>query len=337
MCAIYGFLKYKGICSNGLMKKLIKNLSIAAEVRGVDATGISYIKNGNVATFKKAKPAHKVKLKFPKGTNAVIGHTRHTTQGNQKLNFNNHPFEGECADAKFALAHNGVLWNDKNLRKEHKLPETHIETDSYIAVQLVESQNKLDFESLKYMAEEISGSFMLTLLRDDNTLFLVKGDNPIALYHFEALGLYVYASTPEILNEALKKTGICGVYEEIKMYDGDILAIYPDGTREESEFMPDYSWYNNYNFSNNWYTATAEENEEEEISSLLVWFEYYGFTVEDIYLMLDGGYTTEEIWDIIEDADYIASEIAMLRRWFELDEEDKKIETNENISVNVNA
>ena len=34
----------------------------------------------------------------------------------------------------FALAHNGVLNNDKRLRRQHDLPATKIETDSYIPV-----------------------------------------------------------------------------------------------------------------------------------------------------------------------------------------------------------
>ena len=66
MCAVFGYLDYKGKVSNAILKKLIRNLSIAAEVRGTDATGISYANHGKVVTFKKAKPAHKVKLYFPK-------------------------------------------------------------------------------------------------------------------------------------------------------------------------------------------------------------------------------------------------------------------------------
>lgn len=46
-----------------------------------------------------------------------MGHTRHTTQGNEKRNYNNHPFTGKCKNLKFAIAHNGVLFNDKELRK----------------------------------------------------------------------------------------------------------------------------------------------------------------------------------------------------------------------------
>ena len=40
MCAVFGYLDYKGKVNNAILKKLIRNLSIAAEVRGTDATGI---------------------------------------------------------------------------------------------------------------------------------------------------------------------------------------------------------------------------------------------------------------------------------------------------------
>ena len=113
MCAVFGYLDYKGKVSNAILKNLIQNLSIAAEVRGTDATGISYVNHGKVVTFKKAKPAHKMKLYFPKNTRAVIGHTRMTTQGSEKYNYNNHPFDGRCGTETFALAHNGVLFLDE--------------------------------------------------------------------------------------------------------------------------------------------------------------------------------------------------------------------------------
>lgn len=86
MCAIFGFKDYKGIVGNTSLKKLIKVLSIETECRGTDATGISYVKNGEMVTFKKSRPAHKVKLYFPADTKCVIGHTRMTTQGSEKYN-----------------------------------------------------------------------------------------------------------------------------------------------------------------------------------------------------------------------------------------------------------
>ena len=138
MCAVFGFLDYKGKISNAVLKKLIHYLSVAAEVRGTDATGIAYVRDGSMVTYKKPKPAHKVKLFFSKDTRAVIGHTRFTTQGSEKRNCNNHPFEGHCGTESFALAHNGVLYNDRELRREQHLPPTSIETDTYVAVQLLE-------------------------------------------------------------------------------------------------------------------------------------------------------------------------------------------------------
>ena len=84
MCAIFGFLDCKGILSNSALKKLLNSLAVNAEIRGTDATGISYVNGKNIVTFKKAKPSHKVKLYFPVGTKAVIGHTRFTTQGSEK-------------------------------------------------------------------------------------------------------------------------------------------------------------------------------------------------------------------------------------------------------------
>lgn len=205
MCAVFGFLDYKGKTSNAVLKKLIHYLSVAAEVRGTDATGIAYVRDSSIVTYKKPKPAHKVKLFFPRGTRSVIGHTRFTTQGSEKRNCNNHPFEGHCGTEAFALAHNGVLYNDRKLRREQHLPPTPIETDSYIAVQLLEQGQQLDKENIKRMAELVEGSFVFTILRNDNTLFLVKGNNPLTIYHFPALGLYVYASTKSILDNALKK------------------------------------------------------------------------------------------------------------------------------------
>ncbi len=223
MCAVFGFLDYKGKISNAVLKRLIYYLSVAAEVRGTDATGIAYVRDGSMVTYKKPKPAHKVKLFFPRDTRAVIGHTRFTTQGSEKRNCNNHPFKGHCGKESFALAHNGVLYNDRELRREQHLPTTPIETDTYVAVQLLEQGQNLDAENIKRMAELVEGSFVFTILRNDNTLFLVKGNNPLTVYHFPTLGLYIYASTKSILDNALKKVNLNGKYSEVDVSEGEIV------------------------------------------------------------------------------------------------------------------
>ena len=299
MCAVFGFLDYKGKISNAVLKKLIHYLSVAAEVRGTDATGIAYVRDGSMVTYKKPKPAHKVKLFFPRDTRAVIGHTRFTTQGSEKRNCNNHPFEGRCGKESFALAHNGVLYNDRELRREQQLPPTPIETDTYVAVQLLEQGQQLDTENIKRMAELVEGSFVFTILRNDNTLFLVKGNNPLTVYHFPALGLYVYASTKSILDNALKKVNLNGKHCEVDISEGEILEINSAGNLSRSTFtMQDYihSLFNPYNWD---YAKWWMEDEREEL--LLEYCGTFGVSEEEVQLLLDFGYDPDEIEELLMD------------------------------------
>ena len=104
------------------------------------------------------------------------------------------------------LAHNGVLWNDKELRMEENLPMTSVETDSYVAVQLLEQQKALDFDSLQAMAEKVEGSFVFTVLDKDNSIWFVVGDNPLCVMFYD--GFLIYASTQEITLQKPSKS--CG-------------------------------------------------------------------------------------------------------------------------------
>ena len=157
MCGLFGFSQY----GNNNIKNLCDITNALAEessIRGVDATGIAYNSKNYLNIFKDSKPAMKMDFKHSNNVTALIGHTRHSTQGSEKKNCNNHPFYGKCKNLKFTLAHNGVLINDNNLRKQYNLRKTKIETDSYIAVQLLEHKNLLDFNSIKFMAESVEGS-----------------------------------------------------------------------------------------------------------------------------------------------------------------------------------
>lgn len=321
MCALFGWLDCGKKLPYKLLKKLTQALANAAEERGTDAAGISYIKNGHVTIYKRPKPAHKIKFNIPNGTTAVMGHTRLATQGDKENNCNNHPFYGK-ADKYFAFAHNGVLYNDTILHKSHNLPKTNIETDSYVAVQLIEQQKKLDFNSLRNMAENVMGNFVFTILDENNTLYFVKGNNPLYLVYFKRFGLYVYASTKSIMDNALKAVGM--QYEKptvIKVYEGDIISISADSGIDSSRFTPDdYSFFNTgtkrtrCNFD--WYGL--EENEycgytdEEEL--ILDMCNCYGIDEDDVFLLLDYGYTAMEIEDMFMDSDLLRSSIQKIKQ-----------------------
>jgi len=139
MCGLFGFSSYG---KNGIknLNVLTNSLAEQAAERGTDATGIAFCMSGKVNILKEPKSAYKINFKHSDKVSALVGHTRHATQGDVKLNYNNHPFPGRVKGRTFALAHNGVLMNDEELRKSLRLPKTKIKTDSYIAVQLIESK-----------------------------------------------------------------------------------------------------------------------------------------------------------------------------------------------------
>ena len=302
MCSLFGWLDYQGIVPYKIKRKLTQALANAAEERGTDAAGISYVHGNNVVIFKRPKPAHKLHFSIPEGTSAVMGHTRMTTQGNEKFNYNNHPFPGVAGDTAFAFAHNGVLWNDKELRKDKLIPDTHIETDSYAACQLIESQEELSFDSLKYMAETVEGNFTFTVLDDNNSLYIIKGSNPMCLLHFKDIGLYVYASTESIMKNALKRVGLHKfASEKVDTVEGDIIRISCSGNITRAEFEPKIyrskygSWYD--------YDDSPYYNIHEEM--LLAYCGCYGVDSSDVELLLEYGYTCDEIEEMLADHDLL--------------------------------
>ena len=311
MCALFGWLDYKNKVPQKALKKLTQALANAAEERGTDASGIAYVKDGKITIFKRPKPAHKIRFNVPNDTKAVMGHTRMTTQGNEKFNYNNHPFYGH-ADIDFAFAHNGVLHNDKELRKEKNLPQTKIETDSYVAVQLIEQHSKLNFNSLKNMAEDVQGSFCFTALDENNNLYIVKGNNPMHLIHFEELGLYIYASTESIMKKALKKAGFNKLkFELLNVEEGDILKIDQNGTISRSEFEVKESY--SYGKYFNWYDDFEDDFYSQQEKMLLEICPCYGVTEDDVLLLLDYGYSTEEVEDMLCDYSLIQKAVSEIK------------------------
>ena len=303
MCSLFGWLDYQGIVPYRVKKKLTQTLANAAEERGTDAAGISYVHGNDVVIFKRPKPAHKLHFSIAEGTMAVMGHTRMTTQGDEKHNYNNHPFPGLAGDISFYFAHNGVLWNDKELRKDKLIPDTHIETDSYAACQLIEQQNKLDFDSLKYMAETVEGNFTFTVLDQNNSLYIIKGSNPMCLLHFPAFGLYVYASTESIMKNALKRVGLHKfAYERVQTDEGDILRIDKNGVIERSEFEPRL-FRSKYGGWHDWEAEYYSVHEE----LLLAYCGCYGVDTSDVELLLEFGYTCDEIEEMLADHDLLNS------------------------------
>lgn len=305
MCCLFGMIDYGNNFTGRQRTRLLSILAAECEARGTDASGIAYNANGGIHVYKRPVPAHRLRFRIPADTQAIMGHTRMTTQGSEAKNYNNHPFLGHAGDLQFALAHNGVLHNDRMLRRSLKLPRTKIQTDSYVAVQLIERKKALDFASLKYMAEQVEGSFTFTLLDERDNWYLVKGDNPLCLCHFPRSGLYFYASTEDILGKALKK--MCLHLENPRRVEakcGDVLKIGRDGAIDRSTFDTDSFCWDWPSLMRTPYVRQRTYRpqsilEQEYLTELKSVAGSFGYTPEDIDEILRRGFTLDDVEEML--------------------------------------
>ena len=307
MCGLFGFSIY-GDRKFKDLKDITNSLAEMSAARGTDATGIAYNENSKLNIVKDGKSAYALDFKHSDEIRVLIGHTRHSTKGSEKQNFNNHPFFGRCKNTKFALAHNGVLANDIQLREDYKLPKTNVETDSYIAVQLLEHKKKLNENSIRFMAEALVGSFSFSILDSYNNLWLVKGDSPLHILHFVDKGMYVHASTEKILWAALIGTDLFddlkeNRYEEIPVKCGTILKISPDGNLEYFEFeYHESKWFipcRWWQYGEPSYFNIRHSDEEEYVKELRSVAQYQGYPAETVDNLIAAGFALEEIEEYI--------------------------------------
>ena len=297
MCGLFGFLRYGDAKID--VSSLTEALAVQSTVRGTHAAGVAYNDNECIKIIKQPKSALHMDCRIP-NVYALIGHTRHATQGAIERNYNNHPFGGRAGRSEFALAHNGVLMNDKALRESLRLPKTKIETDSYIAVQLIESKKKLNMKTIAYMAEQVQGSFSFSILDRHNNIYLVKGDSPLYILHFPKRKLYVYASTDEIIWKALINTELftdlkSAAYKSIQINEGDILKMCSNGRLEYVSF--NYSGC--FNYGCDWRSYGMSIPDDMYYECLVSVAAGMGISETEINELLAYGLTYEEIEEYI--------------------------------------
>ena len=105
--------------------------------------------------------------------------------------------------------------------------------------------------------------------------------------HFEALGLYVYASTESIIKKALNKSILSNFsFSKVDCIEGDILCIDKNGTISREDFEPMIycshfsTWYD--------YDDLSYYNIHEEM--LLAYCGCYGVDSSDVEMLLEYGY-----------------------------------------------
>ncbi len=300
MCCLFGLIDSRNQFGAKEKSLILSVLATECEERGTDATGIAYCSHRHLSIYKRPIAAHRMRFCIPTDSRVIMGHTRMTTQGDARKNRNNHPFLGYAENKPFALAHNGVLWNDGILRRTKHLPKTKTQTDSYVAVQLLEQQKALDFDSLAKMAEQVEGSFSFAVLDEQDALWIVKGDSPLSIAYFPECGVYVYASTAEILNRALTRYGRqLGCRKTVEVEMGELLKIDRRGHITRATFDASKLCRPSWEYWSSSLYAEPPKMESEHIRLLKSVARAFGFTGEMIDRLLDQGFTTDDIEEIL--------------------------------------
>ena len=328
MCCLFGLIDTTHRMPGAEKNRIISILAEASELRGTDATGFACNTRGKLLIDKHPIPAHRMKFRIPKDSYIVMGHTRMATQGAARRVINNHPFLGRVSNGQFALAHNGVLNNDDLLRMVHDLPRTKIETDSYVAVQLIEQKKTLDLDSIRFMAEQVKGSFTFTILDRSNNLYIVKGNNPLCLYHFKRAGFYLYASTQQILDEAVERMGFEKMpFEQIAIRDGEILVIDSDGGITRSHFKPPKPQHYSY-----WYSFPAPEEQEPSYrKTMMDYAATLGVPQKELEWLSCCGFSDSELEECVFDNDYRSLCLMDTGYYDEMEDEENEFDSLESL------
>jgi glutamine phosphoribosylpyrophosphate amidotransferase len=218
MCGLAGVLisdTQKGERELQSVAALFTRMLIGSQHRGPHATGAAIVaSDGSHSIAKAPLSAHRfvegpeyqgVLARINKKTRLLMGHTRWPTRGSHLDNRNNHPLAGR-GRRPCIITHNGHIANHESLSHRMGL-RREAEVDSEVVLRLAErnaSRSGIDQAGLAQDLALCRGriSAVVVATTDPTKILLVKGNQPLEVRRHPERGLVIYASEPEILDDA---------------------------------------------------------------------------------------------------------------------------------------
>lgn len=248
MCGLCGFVIRDADIPQDARDRLADSLLLGVDHRGGDATGLLAIAPGSDWLLKAAIPASRFiagRPRLPKGTRAMIGHTRLATQGGTEWGFNNHPVR--VGDTY--LAHNGHVANQREIAEKVGGAPVH-GVDSALLAALVD-HSAGPVEALEAF-DIVRGAAAVTYYNP------AKAPGVVVLARINLNPLYVWRGRRAIV-WASTQAAVVGAWKEafrgagpdpakvLPLDEGEALIIHPDGRAEGRRFArSDYSYINHY-------------------------------------------------------------------------------------------
>lgn len=197
------------------IRRLFTRLLVESEHRGPYATGVAVIGADGTCRVHKAPvmasgfvSTHGYRdamASVNSGTTIIMGHTRWPTRGSHLDNRNNQPLSGRCV-----VAHNGHIRNADEVSDLLGLSRLW-EVDSEALLRIADRNlvnNGLDVSGLRDDLRYLSGRLSAVIAdpRNPDTIYLIKGNQPLFLRWYQTLGILVYASEEEIIDRAMNGT-----------------------------------------------------------------------------------------------------------------------------------
>ena len=180
-----GIVAYKGD-KNKTSKIIFDGLKLL-EYRGYDSCGIGVIHDNMIKAFKWKGRVKKTEEKFKKAkisSPISIGHTRWATHG-EPSDVNAHPIISY--NKEFAIVHNGIIENYKELKKIllEKGYKFYTDTDTEVLVNFIELcviNSKSVDKGLTYGLSKLEGAFGIVLIKRDNPdlMYAARKGSPLA-------------------------------------------------------------------------------------------------------------------------------------------------------------
>ena len=212
MCGIVAAASQTNIIS--ILADGLKHL----EYRGYDSSGIAFIQNKNISSYKKEGNVSELTQSLDEKLNANIGiaHTRWATHGKPSKE-NAHP---HISNNNIAIVHNGIIENHLEIKnKFFKDLTCSSETDSEILAHLINFYRKENeiFEAVYLSLKEVKGSYAIAVLDKKNPekLIVARNGSPLLIGLGEKINFI--ASDAQALIEHTNKF----VYLE----DGDLATV----------------------------------------------------------------------------------------------------------------
>ena len=189
MCAIIGIV-LKNPSDEDF--DMVHRVFLESSIRGLHATGFSWVKDGQVHTKKYPRPASYIEFDFPSYVNEngnlyMIGHCRYSTSD---LEYNQ-----PMADNKFSIVHNGVITQElpENWKQLYGYDANTHNDSELILLARQESKNPLN--------EWEDSSMAVCELRADKSLMAYRnGKRPL---YMSIIGNgFVFTSTKDIAKRA---------------------------------------------------------------------------------------------------------------------------------------